>query len=152
YELPDPLKFNDGTPVRTAEDWTNRRRQEVLELFQEHVYGHSPGRPKDMSFEVVEQSNEALGGKAIRKQVTVYFTKDKDGPQMSILMYLPADAKGPGPVFMGLNFRGNHTVTDDPAVFVTKNWVRPGPGVVDNKSSEEARGTSSSRWPIEMML
>jgi hypothetical protein len=152
YELPDPLKFNDGSPVRTAEDWTNRRRKEVLELFEEHVYGRSPGRPEDMTFEVAEQSSEAFGGKAIRKQVTVYFTKDKNGPQMSILMYLPANAKGPVPVFLGLNFRGNHATTNDPAVFITKNWVRPAEGVVNNKATEATRGMASSRWPYEMML
>lgn len=152
YQLPDPLKFADGSPVRTAEEWTNRRRGEVLKLFEEHVYGRSPERPADMQFEVVEQADDALGGKAVRKQVAVRFTKDKDGPQMSILLYLPADATGPVPVFMGLNFRGNHTINDDPAIFITKNWVRSGPGVENNRATEAGRGTASSRWPIEMML
>ncbi len=152
YQLPDPLKFADGSPVSTAEDWTNRRRKEVLALFEEHVYGRSPGRPADMQFEVAEQADDALGGKAIRKQVTVRFSKDKDGPQMSILLYLPAKADGPVPVFLGLNFRGNHTINSDPAIFIPKTWVRSGPGVVDNKATEEGRGTASSRWPVEMML
>jgi len=33
YTLPDPLRFVDGTPVRDARDWTDRRRAELLRLF-----------------------------------------------------------------------------------------------------------------------
>ena len=43
YTLPDPLRFADGTLVRDARDWTDRRRAEVLRLFEAHVYGRSPG-------------------------------------------------------------------------------------------------------------
>ena len=46
YELPDPLTMQDGTKVKSASDWVEKRRPEVLELFREHVYGHSPKRPR----------------------------------------------------------------------------------------------------------
>ena len=46
YSLPDPLRFVDGTPVRDARDWTDRRRAEVLRLFETHVYGRSPAPPQ----------------------------------------------------------------------------------------------------------
>ena len=45
YTLPDPLRLADGTPVRNASDWTAKRRPELLRLFEEHVYGRSPGQP-----------------------------------------------------------------------------------------------------------
>ena len=39
------------------------------------------------------------------------FAGGKDGPVMNLLIYLPAAAKNPVPVFLGLNFTGNLTVT-----------------------------------------
>ena len=80
YTLPDPLIFNDGKPVRDARDW-KRRRQEILELFATSMYGHSPQAPKHTRFDIFDIDKTALGGKAIRKQVTVYFSAKKDGPR-----------------------------------------------------------------------
>ena len=34
YELPDPLTMQDGAPVKSPKDWMEKRRPEVLELFQ----------------------------------------------------------------------------------------------------------------------
>ena len=51
YTLPDPLVMQSGQPVKDAETWRNQRRPEILHLFQENVYGKSPGRPPAMSFE-----------------------------------------------------------------------------------------------------
>src|SRR5690606_17950979 len=53
YELPDPLRRNDGVRVASVADWP-ARRAEIRELFEAHVYGRSPGAPAALSFEVVE--------------------------------------------------------------------------------------------------
>ena len=55
-----------------------KRRPEILRLFEEHMFGKSPGRPPAMSFETDSIDEAALGGKATRKQITVRFTA-KDG-------------------------------------------------------------------------
>ncbi len=115
YTLPDPLVFNDGKPVRSAQDWTARRRDEILELFQANMHGHSPPRPKDLSYEVFDTDEHALDGKAIRKQVTIFFSSKKDGPKEDLLIYLPAGTKKPAPVILSLNFSGNQAVANDPA-------------------------------------
>jgi len=39
YTLPDPLVMADGAKVASAEDWKNKRRPEVLRLFETHMYG-----------------------------------------------------------------------------------------------------------------
>jgi hypothetical protein len=99
YTLPDPLIFENGARVRTAAEWTSKRRPEILRLFETNVYGRTvAGRPPAMTFE-----KTALDGKAIRKQVTVYFTGKKDGPKMNVLIYLPKSAT-PVPVFLCLSF------------------------------------------------
>ena len=40
-----------------------------------------------------DTDKNALGGKAIRKQVTIHFSADKDGPSEDVLIYIPAGAK-----------------------------------------------------------
>lgn len=153
YTLPDPLVCEDGTVVRDAATWVQKRRPELLRLFQTHVYGRSPGRPADLSFALKSQDDNALGGKAIRKEVTVYFSAKKDeGPKMDLLIYLPKEAKRPVPLFVGLNFGGNHAIHPDPGISIPTSWMRPGPGVVNNRATEEGRGTAASRWPVEMIL
>lgn len=154
YELPDPLVFEDGRPVRRARQWERRRRAEILELFAEHMYGRSPGRPADLRFEVFEEATPALDGKALRKQARAHFTDRPDGPWMDILLYLPANREGRVPVFLGLNFEGNHAVTKDPGVRLSSSWMRNDEreGRVNNRATERSRGSESSRWPVEKIL
>lgn len=152
FKLPDPLTLKSGKKVKNAQVWNNKRRPQILKLFEEHVYGRSPAPRDDMHFEVTSVNEKALDGKAVRKEVSVYFSAAKDGPQMSILMYLPANAKGPTPTFLGLNFNGNHAIHPDPQITLAKGWVRKGKGVVDNRATEDSRGSNASRWAVDMIL
>ncbi|MBN1269412.1 MAG: acetylxylan esterase [Kiritimatiellae bacterium] len=124
YTLPDVLKLADGQPVRDAATWFEKRRPEIVRLFEENQYGRSPGRPADMSFDVFDRAGRAFGGKAIRRQVTIYFSKDKAGPQMDLLIYLPADAGKPVPLLLNLGFAANNTMVNDPNVKVGTFWDR----------------------------
>ena len=153
YTLPDPLIANNGKPVTTARQWTQSRRAEVFALFEEHVYGRSPGRPRGMKFELTGIDHLALDGLATRKEVTVYLTGKTDGPKMTILMFVPNERKKPAPAFVGLNFQGNHAVHDDPGITLSTAWMRSGgKGVKNNRATEEARGAAASRWPVETIV
>ena len=152
YQLPDPLVTLDGQRVTSATDWYVRRRPEILGLFEKHVYGRSPAPLATMSFEVTSVDRQALGGRAVRKEVSVRFSGEKNGPSMSILIYLPASAKRPTPVFLGLNFGGNHSIHPDPAITLSGCWMRSGKGIVDHRATEASRGSSASRWPVEKIL
>lgn len=140
YTLPDPLKLSDGTSITTPSQWSQRRRPEILELFREHVYGHAPDILPETTFEVTEQSANTLDGVATRKQVAVRFTTERAEAQMSMLVYLPGDRSTPAPLIVGLNFGGNHTVVDDPNVYLPAG------------ADEEMRGAGQDRWPIRDML
>lgn len=155
YSLPDPLVTESGERVDDASEWRDKRRREILELFQEHVYGEAPDAPPNMRFEVLSTDSNALEGKATRKQVRVLFTGDDAGPAMDILIYQPNDAGDePVPAFLTLNFYGNHTIHPDPEILLSESWMRNNrdKGVVDNRATEESRGTSASRWPVSMIL
>jgi hypothetical protein len=134
YTLPDPLVMNDGKKVTTAKMWYAKRRPEILDMFYQYQYGRIPGKPKDMSFNVFDKGTPALDGKAIRKQVTVYFTKDTSDFKMDILIYFPADAKGPVPLFLNFSFSANCTVAKDPGIKVGTTWGRDGKRVPANPS------------------
>src|ERR1017187_4150900 len=43
--LPDPLKFLDGKPVRTAAEW-KMRRAEIWQLYVKYILGTFPPKPK----------------------------------------------------------------------------------------------------------
>jgi len=152
YTLPDPLRFVDGGAVQEARDWTDRRRAEVLRLFETHVYGRSPGPPTAMRFVVVETDPRALGGLATRRQVRVLLDGTETGPAFEILLYVPKAAPRPVPAFLGLNFDGNHTVHPDPGIRLSTAWVGEGPGVVDGRATDAARGTDAASWPVERIL
>lgn len=151
YTLPDPLKFVDGTPVETAREWETRRRPELLHLFAEQMFGFAPGAPEGMRFEVFESSTNALDGRATRRQVRVHFTDRPDGPGMDILLYIPNGPRRPVPAFLGLNFVGNQGISDDPAIRVTRSWIRPRGGG-EPRATEASRGVSASRWPVETIV
>jgi hypothetical protein len=153
YTLPDPLVMANGQRVSDAETWCNKRRPEILELFKTQMYGRSP-EPKTVRFKVTSCDEKALGGQAIRKEVSVYFTDRDDGAKMDVLLYLPAKAPGPVPTFVGLNFSGNQTINADPGITLSKGWMRKNDklGIVDNRATEKTRGSSASRWPVEEIL
>jgi len=150
YTLPDPLLCLDGTRVTSAETWTQKRRPEIFQLFEEHVYGRAPGRPAQMTFMTTSVEKHALEGKATRKEVTVYFNGKRQDPNMTILIYLPSAASKPVPTFIGLNFQGNHTIHTDPAISITKSWTRDRDS--NHKATEAGRGKAARRWPVERIL
>lgn len=154
YVLPSLLQPKGGKAVTSARQWEQSRRPELLQLFADHVYGKMPGKVKGQHYRLVEEDRQALGGKAIRKQVTIYFTADETGPAMSLLLYLPATAKGPVPVFAGFNFKGNHTVNTDPAIAITPRWVsnEKSLNITNHRSTEAARGLQASRWVVEELI
>jgi hypothetical protein len=155
YTLPDPLVMANGRKVVDAADWREHRRPEILKLFERFVYGKAPcGRPDDMTFEVRSVVKDALDGKATRKEVRVHFTKDLNGPKMDILIYLPNAATKPVPMFLGLNFKGNHAVQNDPGISLPDHWLQNDPerGVTEHKATDASRGSESHRWAVEKIL
>ncbi|MGV8879858.1 MAG: acetylxylan esterase [Sphingobacteriaceae bacterium] len=151
-QLIDPLRMMNGHPVNGLKKW-QARRLELLALYSLEMYGQSPGKPANMLFKVFDNDPKALNGKATRRQVTIYFNGKIDGPSMDMLIYLPNQIKAPVPLFIGLNFMGNHAVINDPQVKITKSWVSADRfGVIDQHATEKSRGSNMEEWPIEMIL
>jgi hypothetical protein len=148
--LPDPLQMFDGKPVTTKQQWTKQRRPELKVLFQHYMYGYLPAAPKSTAT-VGKSFNDALGGKASIKEVTIELGKP-DAPKIHVLVITPNAAKAPAPAIVGLNFCGNHTVLNDRRVSLNPNWIPTTqycPGVVNNRATEASRGKGiDSEWGI----
>ena len=151
YSLPELLKAKDGTIVKTQKEWKQKRRPEIFALFENQMFGKAPGKPKDLHFKVLTEDKNALGGTATRKEVAVYFTKD-EAHFMTVLMYLPNKVKTSIPLFVGLNFEGNYTISNEPEITVTQGWVPNNKTIKDNKANPALRGLQSSRWPISLII
>ncbi|MHC4720991.1 MAG: glucuronyl esterase domain-containing protein, partial [Planctomycetota bacterium] len=154
YTLPESLLLADGTKVSDAKTWRQKRRGQILRVFEEEVYGRAPGRPEGMSFVIGSVDSKALGGKATRKEISVYFTGERNGPKMDILIYVPNEVARPLPVFLGLNFYGNHSIHKDAGITLSKSWMRNNKeyGVVNNRATEASRGVRAHRWPVEVIV
>ena len=72
-ELPNPFKFNDGTEVRTKEDW-NRRRTEMLDAAVDMQFGVFPPAPDyfdvELLFKGKEQSSYKVTAGTKKRQVS----------------------------------------------------------------------------------
>jgi hypothetical protein len=122
YTLPDPLKLANGKTVHDAKTWWKTRRPEIDTLFETQQYGRAPGRPEGESFEVSEDGASALGGKAVRKRVTISFSKDSTWPKIHLVVYLPAGATKPVPVLLSINFTAVSSAVDDPELAPGEVW------------------------------
>ena len=153
FKLPDLLKTFGGKKIRNVKQWERKRRPELLEFFEQNVYGHVPGKLQVHSVDVLEQSTDALNGTAIRKQIELTFQKNKYLHRFTILMYLPIGIEKP-PLFVGYNFYGNHTVTDDVNIIISDAWARNNPsfGIINNQLTEQSRGVRANRWAVEKIL
>jgi (4-O-methyl)-D-glucuronate---lignin esterase len=153
YTLPDPLMMSDGSVVDDARTWNEQRRPELLDLFARHVYGRTPANSADVRVERRLVDATALGGAATRTELRLWFGPG-GGLSLDLMLYLPNERSRPAPLFLGLNFYGNHTIHADPAITLSSQWM-PGNGdkvVVANRATEASRGAEASRWPVERII
>jgi (4-O-methyl)-D-glucuronate---lignin esterase len=109
YTLPDPLVLADGRKVIDARTWTEKRRPELLRLFETHVYGRTPAGGPKPRFQVTKTDPSALGGRATRKDVAITFGDGAAARRLDLLVYVP-HTRAPAPAFLGLNFQRNDEV------------------------------------------
>ncbi len=152
YTLPALLVMQDGTPVEDPAQWPARRK-EILDLYKEQIFGHAPEFDPahcTMSFELLE-SGSALDGRAQRKQIAVHLKTEAATLRFVILLYVPQGLAA-APAFVNLNFHGNHTIHDDPAILITDAWVREADCSEGNQASEKGRGFSASRYALDDII
>jgi hypothetical protein len=142
--LPDPLRMLDGSSIDTREDWWTRRRPELLRSFEHYMYGYAPA-PPPLEFRVESAPATALRGKATLKLVTIEFVEPDGVPPLELLLVLPKPARAPVPVFVGINFAGNHTLLADLAIPEARCHQLEAHG-------RAARGAAAATWSVEQII
>jgi hypothetical protein len=131
FELPDALAGTQGR-VRDPAGWAPRRA-EILELFRQHVYGRSPGKPDRLTFEEVERNDRAMDGAATLQRVAIVSSWQGRTHRFHLTLFLPRSARsalhagGRVPVLLLLNNR--------PAV-----------------NADPSRTEKSGFWPAEQVI
>ena len=151
YKLPHLLTSKGGTEIDTSSEWERLRRPEIHSYFANQVYGVVPDQLDFHNVEILDDEPAALGGKAIRKQVNLIFTRGNKSISMPLLIYLP-NKKTKSPVFLAYNFKGNHSVNLDPAILINGKKESELSGDELKKFNASGRGGRTSRWAIDKMI
>jgi hypothetical protein len=115
------------------------------------MYGDLPPKPRDIDFKVEKEFDDFLGGTARLKFVTISFGSD-EAPKIDLMVVTPKSEKR-APAFLVLNFCGNHAVSADPRIPLTRGWLYPNcKGCTNNHATEEARGSQANDWPLEEIV
>ena len=122
--LPDPLVLNNGKKVKNARQWIKKRRQEVLDIFSDHMFGRIPDAPKGLHFKIVSEDSNVYNGLATRRTVRIFLDAMEEH-WFDMLMHIPNNGSNKVPMFAGINFWGN---------------------------SETIEGRGASSWPYELIL
>lgn len=155
YALEDPLAFADGTKLTSPADWP-RRRQEILDIFAKEMYGQPPPAPEAVVADLVDVATNCAGF-GVRRQYKMYFKADRTGPCVNWLVETPRFAKGPVPVILALNYRGNHELFTDEDIPVMQAWSRQNANTVNHRATAATRGQqqrtdNASVFPIGLIL
>jgi hypothetical protein len=149
YTLPEPLRWENGAPLEKADEWSERRAQ-ILELFEEHMFGRTPSAPVEIQVETRGIDKNVFNGKATRKLVSITARANERTLPMNLLLYIPNQRSASTPAFLGLNFTGNHGIHSDPGIPMTQSWVH-NPNT-NHRATDASRGIGASRWQVESVL
>jgi len=148
YTLPALLMTADGQHISTTAQWEQQRRPELLELFAAQMYGRTPADRIPVHYEVLTENPDALNGMATSRQVKLTFNNGIKELEALLLMYLPNHIQGKVPMFVGYNFKGNHSTTTDSTILYSKNFTL----VREPEHPDWERGCQASRWAYEDII
>ena len=103
-EIPELMKTNSGKKVKTAEQWWEVRRPEIIEAFESEVYGRLPENIPSVTWTVTAQEIENVGMMRVKAKQLVGHVDNSACPSINVdikmVVVTPADAKGPVPLLM----------------------------------------------------
>jgi fermentation-respiration switch protein FrsA (DUF1100 family) len=102
-KLPDPLTFNDGSKVKNASQW-NRRRAEIVEMFDREVYGRRPKNIPKVTWTVASTTEVVTANVPVITKQLVGRVDNSAYPELNVTILAtlstPKNAKGPVPVVL----------------------------------------------------
>ena len=102
YSLPDPLVLKNGKKIKTASEWWNQRRPEIVADFENEIYGHLPKSIPTVQWEVISVKDTLVGSLPIKEKLLRGVVDNSSYPSVKVsiefLVATPANTKGPVPV------------------------------------------------------
>jgi hypothetical protein len=140
----------DGRSVTTPLQWERERRPELKAIFQHYMYGDIP-KAVPMKTMTHAVHRDFLDGKATLKIISL--DAGRGGPVIDLMLVVPNNRPGPAPVFLAMNFCGNHALTADPRVPLSRGWLYNScKGCTNNLATEAARGGQAQDWPLARLV
>lgn len=146
-DLPDLLvgAVSAGSPpITDASKWADRRHR-LLALLRHYEYGVPPA-PVAVDRVIRFEDRAAFDGSATLAEVDLAVGS---APRpVRVLLALPGPAAGAPtrrPVFVGVNFTGNHSVLDDERIAVPDQFA-------SRVDDVPARGSAARAWPLRTIL
>ncbi len=150
--MPDPLRMLNGKPVTSGKQWIAQRRPELKELFQHYMYGAMPPERPNLHTTLAHEYKDFLGGSATLKLLTLE-TGPGRAPKIDLMLVLPNQVKGGVPVFLAMNFCGNHALHDDPRIPLAMGWLYNNcKGCTNNAATIASRGGQAGDWPLDEIV
>jgi len=127
--LPDPLLLNNGQPVTTAKIWWDNRRPEIVQYFDNDIYGRVPEHTPKVTWEVVSTMYDTTNHvPAITKKLIGHVDNSADTAikvDIDLTLSTPANTKTPVPLIMEFSFvfpSGFKFPDPPPGTPVEKGW------------------------------
>jgi hypothetical protein len=108
--LPDPLTLNDGRKVTTPQLWWEKRRPEIVEMYEKYVYGRIPQNVPKVTWSVTAVDQEMIGFNRVVAKDLIGQVDNSSYPAISVKIHMtlvtPANATGPVPVLIMFGHAG----------------------------------------------
>ena len=102
--LPDPLTLNDGQKVTTPQIWWEKRRPEIIDMYEKNVYGRIPKDIPKVTWTVTAVDHEMIGFTHVLAKNLIGQVNNSSYPAISVKIHMtlvtPENAPGPVPVLI----------------------------------------------------
>ena len=102
--LPDPLTLSDGQKVTTPRIWWDRRRPEIIDMYEKNVYGRIPKDTPKVTWSVTAVDHEMIGFNRVIAKDLIGQVDNSSYPAISVKIHMtlvtPANATGPVPILI----------------------------------------------------
>jgi hypothetical protein len=153
YILPEIFSSNIK-PKKAAKLWQKHLRNEVLDLFKKQMFGELPTKNLSVKFTTTTSDFEELDVPVQMKIVSVEISNKQESHSFDIVVFLPIGNNDSFPLFLGMNFYGNHTIHESKSIPISSSWVRNNKdfGITNNSGTEASRGVRKDRWPLNRII
>ncbi|NLP58329.1 acetylxylan esterase [Lutibacter sp. B1] len=86
-ELPNPLIFNNGTPVNNSNQWEERKK-ELFELFDNEIYGRTPKNIPNVTWEIINEKDTLEGEIPVKIKELIGIVDNSSYPEISVAIQM----------------------------------------------------------------